>query len=155
VHVRRTDHWGTDVTNEEYLAFLKRQPARTVAYTATDNAVTQARFLDDVVVGPRVRPAAKPIRRHADGDGLQMNSGPFGRGRTIRHTSLVDAAVDLLTCAEADGPFMGSPTSSFSDTIGRLRRLHSRVHADDNHRFADVPGQPNLRSFAHKAGEVR
>ena len=150
VHVRRTDHWGTGVADGEYLAFVRAQPRGTVAYAAVDNAMTQARFLADAVVGPRVRPAAKRIREHADGDGLQMTSGPFGRGRTVRHTSLTDAAIDLLTCAAADGPFMGSPTSSFSDTIGRLRRLHGRVHPADNHRFVDLPGQPNLSSFAHE-----
>jgi hypothetical protein len=138
---------SSGTSDDDFLAFLRQHCTSAHAFVATDNAVSQAKFVSDPLVGQRVR-AATAIPRHPDGDGLHMTNGPFGKGRTLRHTTLFDAAADLLTCASADGPFMGSFQSSFSDTIGRLRRLHGRVHPDDDHRFADVRGQPNLRSFA-------
>ena len=136
VHVRRTDHWhGT--SDDEFVSFMAALPGGDDggmrAYVATDNARTQAVF------------------RKALGERLRACCTAFGGGSmasSLRHTSVLNASIDLLTCAAADGPFKGSYQSSFSDTIGRLRRLHGRVHAADDHRFADISGEPNLRSFA-------
>ena len=149
VHIRRTDHWNAvKDTDAEYIEFINQQPIDTAVYIACDNSVTQKKILSDQGVSKRVRKKAlTTIGHHRGGDG-SGGGGPYGGGPAGRHTSLFDAAVDLLTCAAADGPFMGSHTSSFSDTIGRLRRLYGRVHAEDDHRFADIEGKPNLRSFA-------
>ena len=171
VHVRRTDavlppfdrvyrNNPLHATDEQFVAFLQSLPdvplqglqmelletdlsggvahpaveATTMrAYIATDNARTQDVFRK--ADGVRSRLAACP---------------PIGGARmasSLRHTTVFAAAVDLLTCASADGPFKGSYQSSFSDTIGRLRRLHGRVHPMDDHVFADERVETNLRRY--------
>ena len=86
-------------------------------YLATDNAVTQRRFLEHSSFGARVHTCA---RIEAD-------------ATRLRQTDLADAAVDILTCAAASGPFKGTYTSSFSDAILRLRTLAGSARDDDEH----------------------
>ena len=123
LHVRRTDHWGSSTTDEDFLAFVGAHPHHAV-YVATDNATTQSKFLDHAVYGPRVR-ACKRI---------------VPTPHQLRQTSLSDAAVDILTAAEADGPFKGCYSSSFSDTIAHLRRLRGKAQHDD-HQLTDAQFQ--------------
>ena len=59
----------------------------------------------------------------------------------LRQTSLEQAVVECFTCAAATGPFRGTRTSSFSDTIVRLRRLYGRVHTEDEQELSDAHEQ--------------
>ena len=59
-------------------------------------------------------------------------------GSQLRQTSLAAAVADLFCAAAASGPFKGCPTSSFSDTILRLRRVQRRTHAADDHKITDA-----------------
>lgn len=125
LHIRRTDHWGSTCTDDDFEAFVDQHQPSTAVYLATDNAVTQARFLDSPSRGPRLRAckciAADPTK--------------------LRQTTLEDAAVDLFTCAAASGPFKGTHTSSFSDAILRLRQLGGHAHPHDEHALSDPATQ--------------
>ena len=79
-------------------------------FLATDNAETQARFLQSPAHGHRIKTTTRIV---ADTSKL-------------RQTSIADAAVDIFTCAAAGGPFKGCYTSSFSDAILRLRQVSGR-----------------------------
>jgi hypothetical protein len=41
MHIRRTDHWGSEITDDDFAAFALRHPASSI-FLATDNATTQA-----------------------------------------------------------------------------------------------------------------
>lgn len=58
--------------------------------------------------------------------------------------------MDIFTCAAADGPFKGTYTSSFSDTISRLRELASRKHENDDHVLTDA--QLQMKVNVHTPG---
>ena len=45
LHVRRTDHWGSAVTDDDFRAFVAREADCGAAYLATDNRRTQERFV--------------------------------------------------------------------------------------------------------------
>jgi hypothetical protein len=123
LHIRRTDHWGSTATDDDYMAFVGRH-ARHAVFLATDNATTQGKFIDHPTYGPRVRACKRIV---AD-------------TTKLRQTSLADAAVDVFTATEADGPFQGTYSSSFSDTIHRLRRLRGTDHANE-HELSDAQFQ--------------
>ena len=124
LHVRRTDHWGSTATDNDYAAFIDRHAPADV-YLATDNAQTQAGFMRSPAHGHRIK-------------ALTAIAPDESR---LRQTSLADAAVDLFTCAAAGGPFKGCYTSSFSDTIVRLRALAGKAHAADEHVLTDADAQ--------------
>lgn len=132
VHMRRTEHWGDGTTDAQFAGFLLAQPAGVRAYVATDNADTQ-RTVTAAVDGDADGGGGSELRLLASKPITTPNSR-----RTLRHTSLEDAVVDLFTCAAADGPFKGTRTSSFSDTICRLRHLCGGTHASDEHECADT-----------------
>jgi hypothetical protein len=122
VHVRRTDHWGSTVTDDDFARFLHRHVADgSHAFIATDNWQTQQHFVR--MFGPSM---------HVASEMSVMDTG------SLRQTSLAAAAVDIFCAAAASGPFKGTPTSSFSDTILRLRRVQGRAHAEDEHECTDA-----------------
>lgn len=120
LHIRRTDHWGSHLTDDDFARFIDAYPTH-AAFLATDNKVTQQKFIDSAAHGHRVRACTRIVPD----------------GSRLRQTSLTDAAVDIFTAAEADGPFMGCYSSSFSDTIHRLRRLAGKA-ANDLHELTDA-----------------
>ena len=128
IHVRRTDHWGSEVTDSAFETFANAYPDHNVL-VATDNALTQAHFLSRFAGRGRV---TNRIDGHAVSPAV------------LRQTSLHDAVVDLYACAAATGPFKGTPTSSYSDTILRLRRLQGCVHPADEHVITDARDQAKV-----------
>ena len=126
VHIRRTDHWASRTTDDDFEAFIGAQPPEVNCYVATDNCDTQAAFL-------RRFPARGRVHRRFE-----------QRGDALRQTDVADAAVDLFVCSRASAPFMGTPSSSFSDTVVRLRRVGGREHADDRHFVTDALLQAKL-----------
>ena len=146
LHIRRTDHWGSTATDDDFADFVDaHKSAYPCAYLATDNAVTQAKFCGHAVRG---RMFAACRRIEADPSRL-------------RQTSIADAVVDIYTCAAADGPFKGCFTSSFSDTIARLRALSGKAHALDQHTITDAHTQMGVTVHSpgghamHSAGSER
>ena len=123
LHIRRTDHWGSQLTDDDFGAFVRAHPSHAV-YLATDNAITQQKFVGSAEHGHRVRAYTRIVADHT----------------RLRQTSLADAAVDIFTAAAADGPFMGCYSSSFSDTILRLRQLAGKA-ARDRHELTDAQMQ--------------
>ena len=87
-------------------------------FLATDNTSTQRVFAAHPSCAARV--CALP---------------PLEASSALRQTTLQEAAVDLYTCAAADGPFKGSRASSFSDTILHLRVVRCTEHPADEHRI--------------------
>ena len=75
--------------------------------------------------------------RHA-GERARVYAPIDADGTELRQTSLAGAVADLYCAAAADGPFKGCPTSSFSDTVLRLRRVQRRTHAADEHEITDA-----------------
>ena len=127
-------HTATDSDYEAFVdAHVGARPHCNV-FLATDNADTQALFTSSASRGPRLK-ACKRILPDA---------------KRLRQTSIADAAVDIFTCAAADGPFKGCVSSSFSDTIARLRQLRGHTHADDEHEYTDADAQ--LRLTLHSPG---
>ena len=134
LHIRRTDHWGSHATDDDYIAFVKRYPQYENVFLATDNQVTQQKLLEDASVGPRLK-------------GLKSITADPNH---LRQTTLEDAAVDIFTASMANGPFKGCWSSSFSDTIHRLRILSGRVHPDEEHEITDANFQMGVT--VHTAG---
>jgi hypothetical protein len=125
VHVRRTDHWGSAVTDDEFAAFVRRHVADgSHAFIATDNLETQRHF---------VRQFGASAHVASDLSAADTTS--------LRQTTLAAAVVDIYCAAAASGPFKGTPTSSYSDTILRLRRIQGHVHPDDEHECTDAEMQ--------------
>ena len=108
-HLRRTDGWNHRVyikdrhTDEEYMEFIDQYPRELNIYIATDNQDTQQKFID--LYGDRI------IYKKID------------RSNNLRQTSLQDAVKDMYICAGAKY-FMGSPWSSFTDSIYEIRKLN-------------------------------
>ena len=126
VHLRRTDHWGGPATDEEFVAFVAAHATSSRrVFLATDNAETQQ----------KVRAAAEKA-----GASVVTATDIVADRSKLRQTSLEDSAVDIFVAARADGPFKGTYSSSFSDTILRLRELGGelgRSHAQDEHKLTD------------------
>ncbi|KAL1515868.1 hypothetical protein AB1Y20_002483 [Prymnesium parvum] len=140
VHIRRTDHWGSTVTDADFDRFISTYPEHNV-YIATDNVETQKHLMQ------RFRPRARVHAPICDGAGSQL-----------RQTSLMQAVIDLYCSAAADGPFKGCPTSSFSDTIFRLRRVQHRTHPSDSHTLSDALLQYQVTLYTpggHKTHSTR
>ena len=76
----------------------------------------------------------------------------FRSSSALRQTSLRDAVTDIFVCAAADGPFKGSWTSSFSDTIYRIRQAHARAHPADEHEIAGVTKGSQANPFLSDNG---
>jgi hypothetical protein len=125
IHVRRTDLNGflfrkslRSTTDENFFDWIARYPNEKI-YLATDNLHTQQIFRD------------KYKDRVFWNIDIIVNVGE----KTLRSTSLVDAAVDLFACSKAKF-FMGTEYSSFSDTIKLMRqnyleRIPSLVTAEN------------------------
>ena len=126
MHVRRTDHWGSTITDSDFLAFSDTWPTHTVLI-ATDSQQTQHFFTSSL--GDRARFAVRI---------------DDGRQAELRQSSLHDAVVDMYTCAMATGPFKGTPPSSYSDTILRIRRNQGNTHPDDDHQMSDATEQARV-----------
>lgn len=126
VHLRRTDHWGGPATDEEFVAFVAAHATTgRKVFLATDNADTQQ----------KVRAAAERA-----GASVVTATRIVADRSKLRQTSLEDSAVDIFVAARADGPFKGTYSSSFSDTIYRLRELGGelgRSHKQDEHTLTD------------------
>jgi hypothetical protein len=123
--------WGSGIADEEFDAFIEHW-ADDHVYLATDSARTQGRFLQQL--GKERMPALTRVQPSA----------------ALRQTTLRAAVMDLFVCAASDGPFKGSWTSSFSDTIARIRHAHGRTHTRDEHAIASVTkkgGDEMLRQF--------
>jgi len=110
-HIRRTDivtlknYFGSNFTmhlDTEYIKFIDQYPKDMKIYIATDNQDTQEKFIN--IYGNRL--IYKKIEK----------------SNNLRQTSLADAVKDMYVCAGAKY-FMGSPWSSFTDTINELRKL--------------------------------
>lgn len=142
LHMRRTDHWGSTTTDAEFVAFAKAHPGHAI-FLATDNAQTQSVFLDSPQLGPRMRACTRIVPDST----------------RLRQTSLADAATDVFTAAAADGPFKGCWSSSFSDTILRLRQVHGTHHDLDEHSLSDAQMQMGVTlhtpggHLAHSPGQ--
>ncbi len=115
VHIRRTDHTSIQVDlsqpypDDAFFAFLDEDDAQPF-YLATDNAETQRKYSSRY--GSRCKTYADVV----SGCEVQEFNNPQ------RHTDLFHAVVDLYVCADA-GEFMGSPVSTFSETVNGLRGL--------------------------------
>lgn len=112
MHIRRTDHehvipFGTQTWDHEFESFGSLS-IRPHMYLATDNAATQAKWLQQKQVF---------VNRL-----IETGSEKVASGDHTRHTSLADSVIDMFVCAEADR-FMGTRGSSFTDTIHILRGL--------------------------------
>lgn len=112
VHARRTDHVpnaegrGAHVpTDDEIVAWASQWPLP--CYIATDNGETQKRLLE--ALHPRGVIGKLLEGKEAVAFDDQRRNGELG-----------DAVVDLFVCAMAT-QFTGTPESSFSETVGRLR----------------------------------
>lgn len=114
IHVRRTDYvqcaWAHGLSLpplKDYASFAQGAEA---VYLATDNAETQKKIHDLLPGSTRLvgtSPALHSTEKQAFGDDR-------------RHTSLLEAVVDLFVCARASR-FMGTPGSTFTSTIEALR----------------------------------
>jgi hypothetical protein len=111
-HIRRTDivtlqkYFGSSFNihqDNEYITFINQYPKDLNIYIATDNQDTQQKFID--LYGDRI------IYKKID------------RSNNLRQTSLQDAVKDMYVCAGAKY-FMGSPWSSFTDSINEIRKLN-------------------------------
>jgi hypothetical protein len=116
VHVRRLDHLPHAANMKwqfysvsEFIRYLRDEQGCNV-FAATDNAETQSTIRAQE---PGVF-FAEEIRSGADGQSEHDHR---------RHTTLQHAVVDLFVCAGAKR-FLGSPGSSFSETIDILRWLN-------------------------------
>jgi len=112
MHIRRTDHLqnfaghqGRIASDRDYAVWANQ--LRLPVYLATDNGQTQRRIRDLLAVPLHL---ATPL------------SGQVSQSDSTRHGTLGDAVVDLLVCGRSRH-FMGSYSSSFSDTIEILRGL--------------------------------
>ena len=118
---------GSNLTDEDFAAFAASHRAlHAKVFLATDNAATQAKVSAAAISTGQAVVTAQDIVPDRS---------------KLRQTSLEDAAVDIFTAAQADGPFMGTFSSSFSDTIMRLRKLggvHGRTHRADRHEISDA-----------------
>ena len=110
-HIRRTDivtlkkYFGSNFNmhqDNEYITFINQYPNNLNIYIATDNQDTQQKFID--IYGNRI--IYKQIEKSDN----------------LRQTSLHDAVKDMYVCAGAKY-FMGSPWSSFTDSINEIRKL--------------------------------
>jgi hypothetical protein len=111
-HIRRTDivtlknyfgsHFNMNL-DTEYITFIDQYPKNLNIYIATDNQDTQQKFID--IYGDRI------IYKKID------------KTNNLRQTSLQDAVKDMYVCAGAKY-FMGSPWSSFTDSINEIRKLN-------------------------------
>jgi hypothetical protein len=109
-HIRRTDISTLQnilsdfYINEDdaYVNFINQYPEDLKIYIATDNKDTQDKFIN--IYGNRI--IYKII----------------SKSDNLRQTSVQDAVKDMYVCAGATY-FMGSPHSSFSDTINEIRKL--------------------------------
>lgn len=111
-HIRRTDivtlqnYFGSNFSmnlDTEYITFIDQFPKNLNIYIATDNQDTQQKFID--IYGDRI------IYKKID------------KTNNLRQTSLQDAVKDMYVCAGAKY-FMGSPWSSFTDSINEIRKLN-------------------------------
>lgn len=145
-HVRRTDHQlgarsheSERTTDEQFYRFVERQPEAWPIFLATDNRVTQDRFLSrygkrvralkliEDVVTPQAMAAAGEVGHHN-----AQHDAAFRSIDVHRHTPLSDAVVEIFTCVRAR-VFKGSYYSSFSDAIMRLRAVRGTAAAADEH----------------------
>lgn len=129
MHLRRTDHWGGPDADEAFMAFVDRHVETfKAAFMATDNATTQRKML---------AVAQRRGVRMVTANYIEPDAGK------LRQTSLEEAAADLFIAARADGPFKGTYSSSFSDTILRLRMLNSECvrRKSDEHTLTDAQFQ--------------
>lgn len=117
IHVRRLDHLSNPGNirdgvsfDEDRFEYFVRTSHRPI-YIAADNFVTQQKYLrlanDRGFVGARVAVESREKAAHDD---------------HRRYTDLHDAVLDLWVCSSAV-TFVGSPGSSFSDTINVLRSI--------------------------------
>ena len=88
--------------DDEYIKFIDQYPKDLRIYIATDNVDTQDKFID--IYGKR------------------MIYKKIFKSEKLRQTSVQDAVKDMYVCAGAKY-FMGSPWSSFTDTITEIRKL--------------------------------
>lgn len=111
-HIRRTDivtmkkYFGANFTmngDDEYIKFINDLDKNLNIYIATDNQDTQQKFID--IYGDRIT-----YKKIVKSDKL-------------RQTSVQDAVKDMYICAGAKY-FMGSPWSSFTDSIEEIRKLN-------------------------------
>jgi len=107
-HIRRTDmielytkYKIECIPDDEYIKFIDSYPSNLKIYIATDNDVTQTKFItlyNNRLIYKKIEKTNK-----------------------LRQTSLDDAVKDIYVCAGAKY-FMGSLRSSFTDTIMYLRQ---------------------------------
>ena len=110
MHVRRTDHTELAkshrkyTTDEEFFEWIDcALPPDSIVYLSTDNRNTQIAFKKKY--GKRIRWWQDiPEKTHS-----------------LRHTSLVHAAIDLYMCISSDA-FKGSGYSSFTDYILEMKK---------------------------------
>ena len=107
-HIRRTDmiylyakYNIKCIPDDEYIKFINSYPSNLKIYIATDNNITQTKFIELY----KARLIYKKIIKH----------------NKLRQTSLDDAVKDMYVCTGAKY-FMGSLHSSFTDTIMHLRQ---------------------------------
>eukprot|EP00966_Prymnesium_polylepis_P326878 7382760-Prymnesium_polylepis.1 len=142
VHIRRTDHWGSRVTDGDFEAFIEAQAPHNNVYVATDSRDTQSgRSEVAVALIGCSSPATQAHYVRRFGERVRVHATIDSDGSQLRQTPLAGAAADLFCAAAADGPFKGCPTSSFSDTILRLRRVQGQCHAADDHTVTDAQAQ--------------
>ena len=115
--------------DDDFEGFIRRHEGHN-AFIATDSRQTQAHFVASFGGRARVFQPMEPPSDPAAGQ--------------LRQTTLAAAVADLYCAAMADGPFKGCPTSSFSDTIVRLRRVLGHVHAADDHQITDAALQAQV-----------
>ena len=111
IHVRRTDHvalakqCGTYTDDDAFRSWLKAAPSP--IYVATDNAASQATFLDYII---------RTLGKDA------IASDMIEASDHQRQTSLAQSVTDLFACA-GSAQFMGSGESSFTNLIHTLRSM--------------------------------
>jgi len=117
VHIRRTDHINlakeqkTYTEEQAYIEFINGYPEYNV-YIATDNLETQQFFYN--LYKDRIK-----VIKHIESS------------TKLRQTSLEEAIIDLYLCIYSD-KFMGTPYSSYTDTILSIRQNTNKKEIDSN-----------------------
>lgn len=113
VHLRRTDHIplairrGEYILESEFIDFCKEEP-HSMIYIATDNNITQDAFQN--IFKEKL---------------YFYNKISADKYTDMRFTDLKHSIIDLYVCIEANS-FMGTPLSSFSDTIIQFRNYRRK-----------------------------
>jgi hypothetical protein len=102
IHVRKTDFGEYEGSDDQFYDFIDSFDETVKVLILTDNGITQKEYMNRIGLNRSIIYHRIPLDR------------PYSR---MRHTSLVIAAREMMIATFAR-EFMGTPESTFSETIG-------------------------------------